>query len=57
MMINRKGEEVKAGDIVWHQGESFSLISWDEDAACLKTTDDRRLFVWIPLSVLGWRAV
>ena len=54
MLVNKSRKEVITGDIVWHEGRSYSFIQYDGEWVCLKTTDDSRRFTWLSLPTLGW---
>lgn len=57
MLVNKNRKEVNTGDIVWHEGRSYSLIHYDGEWICLKTTDDSRRYTWLTLAALGWEEV
>lgn len=57
MLVNKSRKEVVTGDIVWHEGRSYSLIHYDGEWICLKTTDDSRRYTWLTLAALGWEEV
>lgn len=45
-VIDKAGKEVKTGDIVWGR-ESYIFLQCDGHRIEVKTTDDRRMFLWI----------
>jgi hypothetical protein len=57
MLVNKSRKEVVTGDIVWHEGRSYSFIQYDGEWVCLKTTDDSRRFTWLSLPALGWEEI
>jgi hypothetical protein len=46
-LVNADGTEVKTGDIVWGERNSYIFIRHDSRRVDVKTTDDRRMFVWM----------
>ena len=56
-IIDKSGNEVKTGDIVWGKKQSYIFLQYDGQYVELKTTDDRRMFVrvlpsWVNLTVV-----
>ena len=41
------GDEVRTGEIIWLGLTSFIFLGTDGKRIEMKTTDDRRMFVWI----------
>ena len=45
-ILHPDGVEVRTGDIVWKRGRSYIFLHHDGVRVEVKTTDDRRMFVW-----------
>jgi len=45
-VLDRNGNEVKRGDIVWRGRKPYIFISCDGHRIEAVSTDDRRMFMW-----------
>ena len=45
-VVDKAGNEVKTGDIVWGK-KSYIFLQCDGHRIEVKTTDDRRMFMWL----------
>ena len=55
-VIDADGREVKTGDIVWGR-VSYIFLQCDGERVEVKTTDDRRMFVWLYPTQVNLRIV
>jgi hypothetical protein len=52
-LVDKNGNEVKTGDIVWGKNKSYIFLQYDGQFVELQTTDDRRMFVRVIPSWVG----
>lgn len=56
-VVDKQGNEVKTGDIVWGRKNSFIFIRCCDPYIEVKTTDDRRMFMTIPPSWVNLKII